>query len=360
MAVENEGASLFALRGTGPRSNETSASELLPLPEAVNLEIVASRAAMLATLARVDPSAKAIAILEVGSNDPTGRNLRVIESIRRSPRLSGLCRPIAVGSTADDRELADAAGAYAFVLTSSELDSKTVANLIERVATRVPRNLVHSRGPFIELGDPPKQERFSGDDFARVFQAHFSFEPGPLDLRIIRSWAYETPDKTLVDAIGEDPDSGWSESAVRRRIERLRDRAPVLYRDATGNLAKGRLARQFPPIPPDGDTDEFASWPDVDRCISLSADDGLMQQTFMDDGARTAFENIVSRRMVESQRRAGRPPAGSRLRQLSKDLEAVYEDAFNHRFADEAEFRAAVRRALFAIADAQLDGQQVA
>lgn len=354
------GASLHLLRGYGTTGPHDRPPAFIPLPDSVEFQACSSRAELLGALAVLDPGAKAIAAVEIGPNDPTGRNLRVIESIRRSPRLSGTCRPIAVGRSSEDRLAADAAGAYAYLQLSDILSPESVVELLRRVATRVPRDLAHSRGPFIELHQTSEPIGKTEGDFDQIFRAHFNFAPGPVDLRIIRAWAFETPDKSLVDALEEDPDSGWSGSAVRRRIERLRDRAPVLYRDAAGNLAKGRLARQFPSIPPVDDTDEFAVWPDVDRCIELSSDDKLMQLTYLDDRARIALESVMARRMTESQRRGGRPPAGSRLRQLSRDLRSAYGDAFNAQFATEDDFRAAVRRALYAIADAQLDGHQAA
>jgi hypothetical protein len=332
---------------------------MIPRPAGPNWKVSSQRTELFAEILRADPADRVIAVIELGSEEPLrSRRLRIVETIRRSPALSGLCRPIVVGATERDRIDAEEAGAYGFVACKGMgPDEKAVADFLLKVATRVPRNLTHSRGPFIALGTPADAGLLADDGaFYDHFRETFAIEPGPLDERIISSWAIELPDKVLVEDVGRDPESGWSSSAVSRRIEKLRDSAPVLFRDATGNLAKVRLARHFPHSPRAA-SDDIAHWPDVDRCITLSGDDELMRVAYVDDDARFALDSVIGRRMVEDQRRGGRPPAGSRLTQLAEDLRAAFDTSFTTRFADESQFRKAVRRALFAIADAQIDSR---
>lgn len=326
--------------------------------QSLGAQICAGRSELFAAIGASDPQDRTVALLWIGDLDPAGRRLRAIETIRRYSQLSGICRPVAAGATHEDLRMAEAAGAYAFIWQDDPaLNSEALTKHLASVASRVPRNLAHSRGPFVEIGEPVARADLAALDEiqAEIFARTFGFEPSSLDMRIVRAWGRETPDKVLVEEIGSDPNSGWSGSAVSRRIEKLRENAPVLFRDAVGNLAKVRLAQQFGNLPPGSRTDLMLEWPDIDRCIAMSADDELIRDARIDDDARFAFEALVSRRYVEAQRAGGRPKAGSRVASLAEDVRSAFDSSFTTRFANELEFQAAAGRALFAIADAQLD-----
>lgn len=318
------------------------------------------RGELFTEILRTDARSKSIALIHTGgpgfdSIDPAA--LRTVETIRRSPTLGVLCRPVCVGyaDSTTARRAAQAAGAFGFVTTKQLHEEESFGAFLTAITARVPRVVSRTPGSFftLELND----DTTVSDRFADAFVRVFGIEPGPHDSSILECWASELPEKVLVDAVESDADSGWSGSSVARRIEKLRDCSPVVYRDNSGNLAKSRLARDLLSeaiIDLDG-SPRVAALPDIDRCAELAGDDQFMRRTFLDDDARLAFISVVNRRVIELSTGGGRPKAGARTAQLESEIAAAFRESMARRFRSERMFRDALARALYAIADTQFD-----
>lgn len=321
-----------------------------------------SRAKMMHSIIEASATRRCLALVGLGRRSwwrPDARSVRLIETLRRSAPLHSLCRPVAVARRATIVSVNGARTAGAFGLVDATYclhDGDALCSFLKEVSTRVPRHLDHSRGSFTVCSSGDIAEDDVASEFDDAFRALFSIDPGNHDRAVIRYWADEIPERVLIERIGSDPDSGWSESAIARRIEKLREAAPVTYRDSTGNLAKVRLANDLLAGVADEDGAlDLRLIPDVDRCIELMGDDELMRNAYLDDEARFALTTFVNRRIIDFSKQGGRPSARERAARLENEVDAAFHNSLGIRFANEESFRAAFARALFAIADTQLD-----
>lgn len=344
-----DGRSLARVVHGGSISDELSIQSCERRVEVFNA-ILASRA-----------SRKCIALVHIGGPAATSidqRGLRLIETIRRHPSLAAMCRPVAVvHAVSKTVEHASAnAGAFGVVSEHQLQDPANFDALITSTLSRVPRKVGATRTPLFTLDLSGEQEE-DLPDFDQSFKQIFGTESGPHDDAIIEAWAKEIPEKLIVESVENDANSGWSGSTVSRRIERIRELAPVLYRDNSGNLAKVRLAQDLLTIGPprSNSVAGLTPLPDVDRCAELAANDDLMRETFLDDDARIALNAVVNRRVFELTRSGGRPRASARAEQLERDVTDAFENSFSGRYRSAAAFRSALARALYGIADTELE-----
>lgn len=309
---------------------------------------------------------KCISLIHIGGPASTAidpRGLRLIETIRRHPSLAVMCRPVAVAhsvSSAVERACTGA-GAFGVVSEHQLADSENFDALVTAILSRVPRKVGATRTPLFTL-DLRDEESEVAPDFELSFRRMFGAESGPHDDAILEAWAMEIPEKLIVESVENDADSGWSGSTVSRRIERIRELAPVLYRDNSGNLAKVRLARDLlkvDAVQPSAVT-SLTPLPDVDRCAELAANDDLMRETFLDDDARIALNAVVNRRVFEMTKSGGRPRASARAEQLERDVTDAFENSFSGRYRSAAAFRSALARALYGIADTEIERRAAA
>lgn len=332
-----------------------------PTSDGLAINICQTRVEVFDTILASRASRKCIAFVHIGgpaAKSIDQRGLRLIETIRRHPSLAVLCRPVAVAHSvcAVVERASTRAGAFGVVSEHQLKDPASFEAFLTATLSRVPRRVGATRTPLFTL-DLSEEEGEDPPDFEYSFRRMFGADSGPHDDAIIEAWAKEIPEKLIVESVENDADSGWSGSTVSRRIERIRELAPVLYRDNSGNLAKVRLAQDLLTTEhvPSKSVASLTPLPDVDRCAELAANDDLMRETFLDDDARIALNAVVNRRVFDQTRSGGRPRASARAEQLERDVNDAFESSFSGRYRSPAAFRSALARALYGIADTELE-----